>query len=565
MRVPRRRDGPRWSPFALALFLGCSGGTAGSADEPGTDGAVAPPTTIPGVWFREVAEPAGVVFRRLPTEYDAAPQRFSGGVCLLDADLDGRLDLFFPGDADPRRSGPHLYVARAPLRYEDQTKTRGLGQVGAGGGCVAFDLEGDGDLDLLITGKDTLRLFRNDGGAFVDVTSRLGSPLAPGVFATSAVAFDADGDGDLDLAVGTFGRYVAPPEGTVCFGPCDAQILNYEYSGTILLLQRDDGTFVDHDGPVFRRKEPTLVLLATDLDDDGRVDLFVGNDLGAYHDRYLRRRDDGVWEDVGEALGVAWATRSKSGLSSMSAFDADVDGDGRLDLVESSNDIEPDALFRCAPGGTLGTSCRDVADDLELFRTPRTYRWGQVLVDFDHDGVLELFEGLGHYQYLQEAGGLSPDYKTLDRPLLWHRDDVSSPFAIAPPTLGLSAQTAARGVVAADLDDDGDLDVVVGTAFGRPLLLENVHEKRGRSVQLRLSAHGKNPFAVGARVRVKVGVRTVPFVVHAGSGYASSGDPRLHLGVGNATTVTVDVDWPSGKKTRGLVVPAEGTQPILEP
>lgn len=501
---------------------------------------------VAGAWFRDVAEDAGVSFERTVAEYRTAAQRFAGGTCLLDVDGDGRLDLFFP-------TGPHLYVARGPLRYEDEALSRGVAW--AGGGCLAFDVEGDGDLDLLITGQDTLRLLRNDAGRFVDVTARLGTTLAPGVFATSAVAFDADGDGDLDLAVGTFGRFVAPPEGTACAGPCEADITRHEYTGTRLLLQRDDGTFVEQAGAFFGRAEPTLVLLATDLDDDGRIDLFVGNDMARFPDRYLRRVGAG-WEDAAEALGVAFVPKSKSGISSMSAFDADVDGDGRLDLVESSNDVEPDALFRCAPG----SSCTDVADDLELYRTPKTFRWGQALVDFDHDGVLELFEGVGHFQYVA-PGGLVPEMPTLDRPLLWHRDDRSRPFGMS----AVGGKTAARGVVAADFDDDGDLDVVVGTALGRPLLLENVREKRGGSVRLRLVAHGKNPFAIGAKVRVQVGDRTVPFVVHAGSGYLSSGDSRLHVGVGAAKTVSVDVDWPSGRRTVSLVLPAAGTQTIVEP
>lgn len=544
--------------LALAVGVGCGGQGAdpGEAARPET-----PPLVVPGAWFREIGERAGLLHRRSTTEYGSAPQRFAGGVCLLDVNADGRLDLFFPGEQGDRKAGPHLYVASDVLRWEDETVARGLSDVGKGGGCLAFDLEGDGDLDLLVTGQDTLRLFRNDAGRFVDVSTRLGSPLPVGTFATSAVAFDADGDGDLDLAVGSFGRYLPPPADVVCAEACDAQITRYQPTGTMLLLQRDDGSFVDQPGRVFHADDPTLVLLATDLDDDGRIDLFVGNDLAARRDRYLRRTDAG-WEDIAEALGVAYVARSKSGISSMSAFDADFDGDGQLDLAQSSNDVEPDALFRCSKGAS-GVSCADIGESLELFRTPDTFRWGQALIDLDHDGVLELVEGAGHWNL--GTGGLSPTHPTLDRPLLWRRDRLGAPLALVEGELGFDEKTAARGLIAADLDDDGDLDVIVATALGRPLLLQNVREKRGGAMQLRLVARGKNPFAVGAKVRVHVGSRVVPFIVHAGIGYASSGDPRLHVGVGAESIVRVDVDWPSGARTVGLELPAHGTQLVHEP
>lgn len=530
----------------------------GGAPDASTD-EVAPPAPS-DAWFRDVALAAGVIHKRGVAEYVSAPQRFGGGVCVLDADGDGRLDLFFPGFSGPRASGPHLYLSRGRLRYVDETEARGLSDVGHALGCLAFDVDGDGDLDLLTTTVGGPRLFRNDSGRFVDVSDRLGKPMADDVFATSAIAFDADDDGDLDLMVGAFGRYVTPPAGTECYGPCEASILRYDYGGTVLLLQRDDGTFEDATARIGRVKEPTLVLLATDLDADGKLDVFVGNDLSAVRDRYLRRRADGRFEDIAGPLGVAVATKSGSGISTMSAFDADVDGDGRLDLVESSNDVEPNPLFRCA-----GDTCTDIAEELELFRTPLNFRWGQALVDFDHDGVVELFEAVGHWEIENYGGGIDRAWDTLARPLLWRRTSHTAPFAIAPAKYGLDIPTGGRGVIAADLDDDGDLDVVVAPALGRPLVLENVRLGKGRAFHLALRGSGKNRYAVGAHVRVHAGARTIPFLAHAGVGYMSSGDPRIHVGVGDATTVTVDVDWPSGKKTVGASLPASGTQTLTEP
>ena len=522
---------------------------------------VVPDRTIPsGAWFLDVTETAGVAHRRALPQYVSAAERFSGGLCILDADGDGQLDLFFPGSNAPRATPPHLYLARGRLQYVDETAARGLADVGRGMGCLAFDFDGDRDLDLLVTGDGGVRLFQNDAGHFVDVSARLGKPFAEDVFATSAVAFDADGDGDLDLAIGSFGRYLAPPEGTHCFGPCEATITNYRYTGAVMLLQRADGTFEDAtDRTIGRHNEPVLALLATDLDEDGRLDLFVGNDLASFKDRYFRRQEDGSYRDEAERIGVAFATKTKSGISTMSAFDGDVDNDGHLDLVESSNDAEPNPLFRCA-----GT-CTDIAERLELFRAASNYRWGQALVDFDHDGVLELFEAVGHYDAVPETDGLSPAYETYARPQLFRRTALDQPFALVEPTDGLDRKLGGRALVAADLDDDGDLDVVIAPALGAPLVLENVRAGKGHAAKLSLRASAPNTYAIGAHVRVRVGSRTIPFIVHAGSGYLSSGDPRLHVAVGSATAITVDIDWPSGKRTRDLVLPATGTHTIQEP
>lgn len=545
---------------ALALVLSsCTevGEIPRPARDTGAFDTAAPPAPS-DAWFRDVALEAGVLHRRSRAEYTTAAHRFGGGVCVFDVDGDGHLDLFFPGYASPRSSGPHLYLARGRLKYLDETDSRGLGDVGDALGCLAFDVDGDGDLDLLVTAVGGPRLYRNDGGRFVNVSDRLGTPMAADVLATSAVAFDADDDGDLDLMVGAFGRYV--PSDAPCYGPCEANILHYEFGGTVLLLQRDDGTFEDATERIGRPREPTLALLATDLDADGKLDIFVGNDLAAFRDRYLRRRADGKFEDIAEKVGVAVTSKSGSGISTMSAFDVDIDGDGALDLSESSNEVEPNPMFRCSGG-----RCVDVAEELELFRGPRNFRWGQALVDFDHDGVVEMFEAVGHWEIENANEGISRELETYARPVLWRHARHGEPLALMPAKYGLDVATGGRGVIAADLDGDGDLDVVVAAALGKPLVLENVRIGKGSALHLALAGRGKNRFGVGAHVRVHVGARTIPFIAHAGVGYMSSGDPRIHVGVGSATSVTVDVDWPSGKKSVAIPLPATGTQTITEP
>ncbi|MGZ3454630.1 MAG: CRTAC1 family protein [Polyangiales bacterium] len=540
----------------LLLALGaCGHGASSSAEESSPDPIPTSGTQSGGAWFRDVTETSGITVHRSLSQYTNLQDRFSGGVCTLDVDGDGVLDVFFPDDDSLRGAQPRLYRQIAPLRFADETAARGLARTGPMRGCLAFDLEGDGDSDLLLTGLGGARLFRNDGGHFVDLSSLLG-PFDPQVLYTSSVAFDADGDGDLDLAIGGFGRYVAPEHPESCIGPCEAMVANWQYGGTRLLLQSDDSSFVDATDLIGRRDEPALVMLATDLDDDGAIDLFVGNDFAMFVDRYFVRRDDGFFEDRSAALGVGFS-RTRSGVSSMSTFDADLDGDGHLDLVESSDDSEGNPLFRCVPGQT--PVCADVSESLDLDLGPRTFRWGQAMVDFDHDGVLELFEAVGHYEV--DPGDKS--IPTLGAPLLWHRSDLSSKYTLIDP--GVAREVGGRGTSVVDLDGDGDLDVVMGVALGVPMVLENVRLKRGNALILSLSSKGKNRQAIGAKVRVHAGARTFPFVVHAGSSFLSSSEPSLHVGVGSETTVTVDIDWPSGKKSVGLSLPASGRHTIEEP
>jgi len=577
MTVMSRHATPRVSAFACILtLLGSACGSdserinptlSDTGGESSDDSTTSEDTTLIHVpplpkppWFQEVALEGGVTFERPASEYTAnLQQRMSGGVCVFDVDSDGRLDLFFP-NALP--TGSRLFVAKgAALHYEDQTKARGLDATGDARGCLGFDLEGDGDMDLLITGLGGARLFRNDSGSFVDASDKLGTPIAKDLVATSAVAFDADGDSDLDLAIGTFGRYVAPTPGTDCVDPCQATIFNYQGGGTYLLLQRDDGTFEDATDRLGHPSEPVLVLLATDLDDNGVIDLFVGNDMSIHADHYFANDGKATFVDKAKALGIAFGA-SKSGISSMSATDADLDGDGHLDLAESSIDVEPSSVFRCGllPPKDGDKPCKDVTEALELYRTPANFRWGQAMVDFDHDGVLELFEAMAHYTYrLKPDGTPNPIFKTQDRSLLWSRTDTTKPLKLEAAIDGLAAITGGRGVITADLDADGDLDVVVGTALGRPLLLKNVAPSKGRSLTVRLQGAGKNRFGVGAKVTVRAGGRAWPAIVHAGHSFMSSGDGTVHVGVGKATRADVEVRWPSGKTSKVTDIAIEPT------
>ncbi len=480
----------------------------------------------------------------------------AGGVCLLDANGDGRTDLFFPGATMAGGSGSHLYVQTGKLTFADQSLDRGLADTGIASGCVAADLDGDGDDDVLVTGFDGARLFLNQGGKFTNASTRLGTPFRDKVVTTAAVAFDADRDGDLDLAIASYGVFKG--EAMDCNGPCASDILQYDYGSTVLLLQRPDGTFEDASDRLGRLKEPGLVATATDLDGDGIVDLFVGNDVASFPDRYYKGDGKGSFTEIGAALGVAFNSRL-SGVFSMSATDGDVDGDGQLDLTQSSWDEEASSIYRCSGG-----KCSDISEQLELFRTPRNFRWGQLLSDLDDDGLPELFESMGHYQIASDSPGGGARFPTEDACLLWYRTDAKAP--LKRQLEGLEGKTAGRGVVAADLDGDGDLDILVGSAVGPALLFENIREGKGHALNVRLRGKGKNPRAIGAQIVAIAGARRFPAIVHAGGSFVSSDGGTVHFGLGAAAHVdALEITWPSGNKSRVGSTPADVLLVVDEP
>jgi hypothetical protein len=518
--------------------------------------------TVDDRWFEELGESAGLTTVRSDAQFGDFHGRMSGGVCVLDYDRDGFLDVALA--APLTAGGLRLHRGAPGMKLVDVTDASGLSGIDAGG-CLSFDLEGDGDADLVALGFGAVRLLRNDGGTFSDATRLLPAAFDASSHFMSAVAFDADGDGMLDLAIADYGAYREPPPELDCVVTCPLNNGFYQGGAALLLLQRASGSFEDVTDRLGRVGEPALVLLATDLDEDRRLDLFVGNDSPRTNDRYWANGGAGAFTDVAVTLGVAFNGR-KNGVSSMSAFDADVDGDGHLDLLESSWEDDRDTLFHCAGG-----KCVDVAEDVELFRTPKNLRWGQAMVDFDDDGVLEILESVGHVYRDSDLlkppdAGAAVFGPVSAPPLLWHRARTDAPFAIAAATAGLSVPTAGRGLVVVDLDGDGALDAIVGTALGRPLVLRGVHGPRGHWLGVELAGKGKNSRGIGARIVVRAAGKSWTSIEHAGHGYRSSVDAPLHFGLGDTARVdAIEVTWPSGARSIVTEVLGDRVLTITEP
>jgi hypothetical protein len=531
-------------------WAACTGGAGAPAGPPPE--ALEPPAGTAGVVFWDVTQVSGVTLARTPLDdYLSVPDRFTGGVCVLDADGLGAPDLFF-AMRDGRGARSTLYVADAPFAYRDETAKRGLAAIGEGSGCLAFDADGDGDDDLVVTRLGGISLFEQRGGRFVDVSGRLGFAAHPGDLFTSAAAGDVDGDGDLDLVVGGYVRFdpslVAPGENCAP-SVCNAQPHPFPAISSRLFINNGD-TFRDATSelaPALAMAYRTTVVAVRDLNDDGRPDIYAAHDLQDWNQALIQGAD-GHFVDDAVALGMAH-DRLGNGLDAMGFSTGDVDGDGRLDHVLTGFTNDATAVFVCQADGT----CPDRADQVGTTALEKTFRWGAALADFDLDGSVDLAEATGHVFSQDELDAFAQGAQAQPTNLMLN-DGAGHLVAHVPVAAdGLAVRRLARGIAVVDLDDDGRPDLVLAPSSGRPALLRNVAPPRGGWLRVTLPRD-----SVGARVRVSLpDGRVLIRERTAGEGYLGNFDPRLSFGLGAATTVSVSVTWPDGSTSKKEAVQAD--------
>lgn len=520
----------------------------------------------PERWFDDVTLSAGIAFERAPVDgWNSIADRMTGGVCVLDADGVAPLDLFF-AVRPVGGSGSHLYVARGPLDYADETDARGLADAGDAIGCLALDADGDGDDDLFVTGVGSIRFFRNEAGHFVDASATIAAALSPTGLYMSAAAGDLDGDGDLDVVVAGFldSAFDDLIPGRECGGmpPCSPTMADFPTVHNVLLRQEPDHSWTDVAAtlaPDLVLPDPTLAVAIGRLDGDLLPDIWVGNDLGnRWPDRALGRAATGAFADITAAVGLD-RNRVGTGLDSMGWATGDVDGDGRLDHVVTSFEREATAVFVCGADGV----CEDRSDVVGTTELADTFRWAPGLVDLDLDGDLDLVEATGHLASDTEAAtiGFAHGREQPMNLLVNRGGHLSVPVLDAADASRVPR--ASRGLAVVDLDDDGRPDVVLAPSIGRPALLHNVRAPAGSSLRVRLAGRGGNRAAAGARVTVtQCGVSVVRERA-LGDGFLGNSDPRLLFGVPGTAPVRVEVEWPTGETTSRDDV-AVGTELLLE-
>ena len=586
-----RRHACLWFCLAGALANACSPSADRQAGTPDPRSVESPP---PGaaVRFVHATAEAGIDYV-LPSGTDSTypmPAVMGGGAAVFDADGDGDLDLYFiapagPGAAQapaaagssaPDLGGNRFYRQREDGRFEDATAAAGL--AGDGMGAAAGDLDNDGDIDLYLTRMGPDRLLINDGaGVFVDRTAAWGA-ATPG-WSSSAALFDYDRDGYLDVYVA---RYVAFDPARVCSqhggrrdfcGPTE-----FEGLSDVLLRNRGGTGFDDVSAAagITAVEDAGLGVLAADFDHDGEMDIYVANDADPnnlwIHQGNGRFLDDGVLQ--GAAFN-RWGN-SEAGMG-IAAGDADLDLD--LDLFVTHLITETNTYYRnlMLPGfedATIDTELGAASLDLTGF--------GAAFFDADNDGDLDLAVANGAVKRRpsalaqpgnqtgavtpedtdagdrapgREAGGLSAFWADYVEPNLLLLNDGGR-FADASSGLPWTELGLSRALVPADLDGDGDLDLVVANLDGPPQILRNLTIDMGaasdgptaanwmrvRAFDPRLSRE-----AIGARITVRTpdGPRLL-HVLPPGS-YLSAGPATAHLGLGAAEAVeSFDVVWPDG-------------------
>ena len=521
---------------------------------------------IAGIGFTEMRSRTGIDF--VNVSGDEAKQyivsSLGGGAALFDYDGDGDLDLYLVNgmklvDRTPVAvGGNRLYRNEGEWRFRDVTEHAGVGDEGWGVGCAVGDYDNDGFADLYVINIGANTLFRNRGdGTFVEVFK-----AADAGFGSSAAFFDADGDGDLDLYAANYvdpdlSKIPAPGSDPTCVWlgmevMCGPRGLDGQSD---VFYRNEGGHFVEATavaGLNDSSKAFGLGVIASDYDGDGDVDLYVTNDSLP---NFLYENDgSGKFTESGLLSGVAY-NASGDTEAGMGVDFGDPNGDGRLDVIVTNFSHETNTLYLGSEGGLF----TDATDELRL-GTPSLGRlgWGVRFVDFDRDGDEDLFVANGHVYPNVSRADDTTTYRQKNQIFLNRGDGVFD------ETDFLEAESPSRGAAFGDVDGDGDVDDDVVNIDEAPSLLRNDVES-GHWLGVVLVGRTSNRDASGARVHVTAGGRTQIKEAHASGSIFSSSDPRVHFGLGDATSVEeLSIRWPSGQETTLTDVAADRYLLVVE-
>ena len=518
-------------------------------------GAQQSDSTSRPVTFANVTQSAGLAFANIngASRDKYLVETMGSGALFFDFDDDGWIDvLLIDGGsyADPAvaaKARHRLYRNLGNGTFRDVSASSGLANREYGMGACAGDIDNDGRIDVYVTNAGANTLYKNAGnGVFTDVTRAAGVGLA--LWSTSCAFLDFDHDGDLDLFVT---NYLDAPKSINPFcGDPERGVRVYchplNYKGLPSVLYRNDGdgrfTDVSADAGIAKYIGNGLGVAVGDYDDDGWPDIFVANDK--VPNVLFHSDGKGRFTDVGLAAGVSVARDGKPRAGMGTEF-ADYNGDGRLDLVVTNHEFETHSLFR-NDGRGLFTDAT-----VESGIGPPTLPYvgfGVVFADVDNDAQLDLAIVNGHVidnTAMFRAGSTHAQRKLLLRNTNGRRFlDVGRQSGP-----GFAQDGVGRTLIAADIDNDGDLDLLVTNNGGAPDLLRNDGGNRLNAIEVRALSRGRD--ALGARITLTAGSRTLMREVKSGSSYLGQNDLRAHFGLGASTSVDrMEVRWPDGRMER---------------
>jgi hypothetical protein len=504
------------------------------------------------VQFSNIAEKAGIHFKH---ENGASPQKYlpetmgSGGL-FFDYNNDGWLDVFLVNggsfvDKQAAAAARHrLYRNTGGGKFEDVTESSGIGISGFGMGACAADYDNDGWTDLYVTAVGGNKLYHNNGdGTFTDVTRAAG--VGAGMWSASCAFGDIDNDGYVDLYVTRYVDFTV--ENNKLCNMVDQQLAYchpnvYHPLPDILYRNNGDGTFTDVslESGIGKVKGNGLGVVFGDYDDDGWVDIFVAND--STPNFLFHNKGKGVFEEVGLRAGVAVSASGKP-LAGMGTDMGDVDGDGLLDIFVTNLAQQTHNLYRNLGKGLFD----DITFKSGVGRLTLPFvGFGAAFLDYDNNMVLDLAIACGD---VIDNVGLLHDQATYEQPHLLLRNDGSGRFTNVGPESGpgFAVKKPSRGLAVGDIDNDGDLDILITNVGQTAELLRNDGGNRSNSLLVRTIGTKSNRGGIGARLKLTVSGKVLRRDVKAGSSYLAQNDPRVHFGMGKSPRAErLEILWPSG-------------------
>jgi hypothetical protein len=523
--------------------------------------------------FVDLVSSSGVDFVHVSgmTPEKLFPTANGSGVAVFDYDGDGKLDVYFAtGNTLPLSDLPaasnRLYKNLGGWKFRDETEPSGLGFHGYCHGITVGDIDNDGDSDVFLSnyGGDVLYL-NNGNGRFSDVSQAAGIQRS-GTWSSSAAFIDYDGDGDLDLYVSRYGDWAYPRDDQFC-GDEKRRIRRYCPPATLkpvkhtLFRNNGDRTFTDvtDKAGLGRADGHGFAAVAADLDGDGKTDLYVANDRDP-HFLYLNN-GDGTFRDVSEDSGAAYDIEGRA-QAGMGVDAEDIDGDGRPELFVTNFWNEYNTLYRNLGRGYF----LDVTANFGLAVDSLPWiGWGCIMADLDNDGWPDCVVANAEIDDNADSRGEPLGY---EQPPLLHQNRGGRQFRLANRGAGayFEGRHLGHGLAVGDLDDDGDLDLLINHKDGRPAILRNDTPAGNHWIRLALSGIRSCRDAVGARVEVHAAGRVIHRLKKSGQSLMSSHDGRILVGVGKATACErVLVRWPSGAISTLLHPALDQTHQVVEP
>jgi enediyne biosynthesis protein E4 len=519
--------------------------------------------------FTDVAAHAGLtqpIVYGTPGQVSYIVESMGGGCAFFDYDNDGWMDIFLLGgrtlDGTPPGSGNKLYHNNRDGTFSDITAKSGLSDPGWAVGVCVGDYDNDGFEDLFLTYYGHNRLYRNNGdGTFSDVTAKAGLLHAGNRFGAGCTFLDYDRDGHLDLFVANYVEFdlaTAPKP--------NAQVATCSYQGIAvycgprglslpthsLYHNNGDGTFTDvskASGIDSVKTSYGLTAVAMDIDEDGWPDIFVACD--STPSLLFMNNHDGTFREEALLRGLAVSGDGQD-MAGMGVAPGDYDLDGHIDIFKTHYQLQSNGLYHATGKGEFD----DVSNSSGIGAERRFVSWGDAIADLDNDGWPDIFYVTGNvYPELEHTFAKFP---ARSQPILF-RNLGNGKFVQLDEKAGpaMAARHGSRGCAFGDFDNDGDLDILIMNQNEPPSLLRNDAPPGNHWIKVRLYGTKSNRSALGARVTIRSGSSTQVQELMSQSSYVSANDPRLHYGLGSATSVDIEVRWPLGAIEVHKNVPAD--------